>query len=195
MLACSPWYVFPSCRTCPVYAVAQHAGRLHRHHSRAPGRADDDPLRSARGGAVERDGVAGTANRPSDQCTRSGIPENRGVKWPAIPSSARLWQRRHPSRLPCGALRAALTGPDSAAENHVLIGGNGGFGHGHKPDISRVNRSGHLHVLITGFSAQVRCRTCLPGLLPTCHRCRIPPKVRPNLIFVCKGVGNENEIR
>ena len=35
----------------------------------------------------------------------------------------------------------------------------------------------------------------LPGLPPTCHRCRIPPKVRPNLTFVCKGVGNENKIR
>ena len=99
---------------------------------------------------MERDGVAGAASSSSSQRTRSRLLENRGVKWSVIPSSARLWQRRHPSRLPCGALRAALTGPDSAAENHVLIAGNGGFGHGHKPDISRVNESGHFHVLITG---------------------------------------------
>ena len=35
---------------------------------------------------------------------------------PAIPSSALVPHRRHPSRLPFGALRAALTGPVGNAE-------------------------------------------------------------------------------
>lgn len=35
---------------------------------------------------------------------------------PAIPSSLFLTHRRHPSRLPFGALRAALTGPLGDAE-------------------------------------------------------------------------------
>ena len=36
---------------------------------------------------------------------------------PAIPSALFVTQRRHPSRLPFGALRAALTGPGAAAEH------------------------------------------------------------------------------
>jgi hypothetical protein len=41
---------------------------------------------------------------------------------PAIPSSAFVPHRRHPSRLPCGALRAALTGPVGDAEDHLEEG-------------------------------------------------------------------------
>ncbi len=36
---------------------------------------------------------------------------------PAIPSDLFLSQRRHPSRLPFGSLREALTGPGVAAEH------------------------------------------------------------------------------
>jgi hypothetical protein len=35
---------------------------------------------------------------------------------PAIPSSVVVAPRRHPSRLPCGSLRSALTGPVGDAE-------------------------------------------------------------------------------
>lgn len=47
---------------------------------------------------------------------RGGMKDNES-RGPAIPSPLFLTQRRHPSRLPCGALRAALTGPAVAAEH------------------------------------------------------------------------------
>jgi hypothetical protein len=43
---------------------------------------------------------------------------NRNESWePALPSPLFLTHRRHPSRLPFGALRAALTAPVVDAEN------------------------------------------------------------------------------
>jgi hypothetical protein len=53
--------------------------------------------------------------------------KNRQPNWAAasaIPSSARIWRRGHPSRLPFGSLRSALTGP---GRRHAkkLGGGNG----------------------------------------------------------------------
>jgi hypothetical protein len=47
-------------------------------------------------------------------------PSMRGT--PAIPSCAFLSHRRHPSRLPFGALRAALTGPLGDAEDDLEEG-------------------------------------------------------------------------
>ena len=44
---------------------------------------------------------------------------------PAIPSSAWVPHRRHPSRLPFGALRAALRGPVGDAEDYLEEGMTG----------------------------------------------------------------------
>jgi len=47
-------------------------------------------------------------------------PSMRGT--PAIPSLRFVSHRHHPSRLPFGALRAALTGPVGDAEDHLEEG-------------------------------------------------------------------------
>jgi hypothetical protein len=88
-----------------------------------------------------------------------------------FPLIRRLWQPRHPSRLPYGALRAALTGPVGAANTLVPSRGNGrlclarfpiravislplvGSERSGKPDISLATKTGHFHVLITGGAA------------------------------------------
>jgi hypothetical protein len=56
------------------------------------------------------------------QAQETGRPRNRAAS--AIPSSARIWRRGHPSRLPYGSLRSALTGPDRR-RGKKLGGGNG----------------------------------------------------------------------
>jgi len=84
-----------------------------------------------------------------------------------FPLTRSLWPRRHPSRLPYGALRAALTGPVGAANNSIPSTGNGrpclvsfpiralislplvGPERSGKPDISLATKTGHFHVLIT----------------------------------------------
>ena len=84
-----------------------------------------------------------------------------------FPLIGSLWQRRHPSRLSYGALRAALTGPDGAANTPIPSRGNGrlclarfpiravislplvGSERSGKPDISLATKTGHFHVLIT----------------------------------------------
>ena len=58
----------------------------------------------------------------AQQTSRISREPNRAAS--AIPSSVRIWRRGHPSRLPYGSLRSALTGP---GRRHAkkLGGGNG----------------------------------------------------------------------
>lgn len=46
------------------------------------------------------------------------VARQRNRRTPAIPSSNIVSRRRHLSRLPCGALRAALTGSAGGAEHN-----------------------------------------------------------------------------
>ena len=51
---------------------------------------------------------------------------NQRAEGPAIPSSVVVTHRRHPSRLPCGSLRSALTGPAVDAVKRILEEGMAG---------------------------------------------------------------------